>query len=662
MKKDCSLIFDIKKYLNFLSENKKKITFFVLKNGDVDFSSDVFDMLNELGCKATAVTGSAWSYYSYEGKLEGTVIINETSVDTDLLTTADFSVKINACKSKIFVSGKNYCLNNKGLNIVVFDKKTNSLCDTVTFISNNAIREEIENEELLKINQEIKFLQSEIVHLSDALNETDTRMKATICAIIKQSTTFSEYINALIAFKKYITIAISVRDTSGFVMTSVENGLLRDLGLKTNFNGKHWHPYVALVDRGNVAFEKLGEYCGELHEKVTINSTAINLSSCPYKNGDLSSIKVNNIEYSLNRRGFNICVFDSDTLKEIDRASFDFLDNPVVSSKDTKKDYTQQFNATLNNLNEKVDLIKFKTLINHYLLWSLNGDGGLSTKQTKEKVFKNLPYLNNTIRSFQHVCVLTLKKIHELCSANKINYWLCFGGLIGYVRHGACIPWDDDLDICMLREDFNKFCKVVKDDPVLKLHIYFSVTNVDFFKVYKVYLDNSPIFVDIFVYDEIKSPFDSPNNYYFNFKNALKNEAYELLKNKGINVSSRETRLEVDDPCFGDVCKIFDKYTANSVGSGKEKYLMWGVDNFAFHRVLNGHFYYDEVFPLKKVHFENIDICIPCSPDTILEKVYGDIYNFPEDIENHSHFSAKAFEMAREIEDKFDKNKSLLKK
>lgn len=54
--------------------------------------------------------------------------------------------------------------------------------------------------------------------------------------------------------------------------------------------------------------------------------------------------------------------------------------------------------------------------------------------------------------------------IQDICKKNHIRYFAEWGTLLGTIRHGGRIPWDDDVDVCMLREDYNKFRKAAKKD------------------------------------------------------------------------------------------------------------------------------------------------------------------------------------------------------
>ena len=56
-----------------------------------------------------------------------------------------------------------------------------------------------------------------------------------------------------------------------------------------------------------------------------------------------------------------------------------------------------------------------------------------------------------------------LLSLHQFCSENNINYSLAAGSLIGAVRHKGFIPWDDDIDVYLLRSDYKKLEKSLKN-------------------------------------------------------------------------------------------------------------------------------------------------------------------------------------------------------
>lgn len=54
---------------------------------------------------------------------------------------------------------------------------------------------------------------------------------------------------------------------------------------------------------------------------------------------------------------------------------------------------------------------------------------------------------------------------HQFCEAHQLRYYMLGGTMLGAVRHGGFIPWDDDIDVGMPREDFQRMAQLMREDP-----------------------------------------------------------------------------------------------------------------------------------------------------------------------------------------------------
>ena len=70
--------------------------------------------------------------------------------------------------------------------------------------------------------------------------------------------------------------------------------------------------------------------------------------------------------------------------------------------------------------------------------------------------------VSSDLRRIQQQGLLLLRQFSDFCAEHGIRYFICGGTLLGAARDGRFIPWDDDFDISMLREDYMVFLKIAE--------------------------------------------------------------------------------------------------------------------------------------------------------------------------------------------------------
>ena len=273
------------------------------------------------------------------------------------------------------------------------------------------------------------------------------------------------------------------------------------------------------------------------------------------------------------------------------------------------------------------------------------------------------------IEQVQAANLEVLKEVDRICRKHGIQYLLDAGTLIGAVRHHVFIPWDDDVDIAFLRQDYEKFIKVAKKELPKGLHLWFPSDLAEKEAFYdftpKIIYENSRkrlpnkdtayykeelnhICVDLFILDEIsENPF------------ARK---IQILLNKVIYGMAMGHRRKLDFSKYSFLQKLQVALLAG-LGSSIDMKTLIKWERKAALRQTKGKsrlLYYSNYQPdyvhmiipkegskkVLEVPFEGLMVMIPKGYDKVLKVVYGDYMALPPEEKRkptHGELEAEGF-------------------
>ena len=242
------------------------------------------------------------------------------------------------------------------------------------------------------------------------------------------------------------------------------------------------------------------------------------------------------------------------------------------------------------------------------------------------------------LRRYQLELLEILEYLDNVCRKHGIEYWLSSGTLLGAVRHGGFIPWDDDCDIEMRRDDYLKLLKILKENannnyvlqtyktdkyfvlPFAKLRNTKILINENNTELYKY----KGAFVDIFPLER--------NSYYCLKFTALLH--YVLLFKKKpafIPICIQKVLIVLFKMFFFGILYPVLRLVNKFVSDKTLLYHTYGI-GFLKKRVIK------DIYPLQEIYFENKKFYAPNNTDSYLKEIYGDYMKIPniDKIQNHS--------------------------
>jgi lipopolysaccharide cholinephosphotransferase len=223
--------------------------------------------------------------------------------------------------------------------------------------------------------------------------------------------------------------------------------------------------------------------------------------------------------------------------------------------------------------------------------------------------------------------------VDKICRKHNIPYWLDYGTLLGAVRHGGFIPWDDDVDISMMKDDYNRFLAIAPKELPEQFAIQNTNTEkyhyVPFTKVIDKYSKVTVIsknqlqqkrkyqglWIDIFPvikgdvrYLNLVEPlyvrcFHRIHHFEpFNFKVLVAYMLYPFVW-----VAKQIICLQ---GLLGDKEKIMEDFGVPETAPARQKF-------------------YSDYFPTREIQFEGVSFPAPNHTDKVLTKEYGDYMQVP---------------------------------
>lgn len=268
-----------------------------------------------------------------------------------------------------------------------------------------------------------------------------------------------------------------------------------------------------------------------------------------------------------------------------------------------------------------------------------------------------------TLREVQLAELDMLIEFDRICQAENLRYSLSSGTLLGAFRHKGFIPWDDDVDVCMPRPDYEKLAAVFNNSDVSNRYSltedsgqkalvpFLKMQDNEIFLKEKEIKEVSNLWIDIFPVDGLPAEIEKVNKIYKKSarlrKIILFGKIRKLKYYQGRHSKFVAFLIKIMVSVYGikraiknmtKLAKRYDYDTSEYVGT-----IIWSDDGLG-ERMLRR-----EYEQFTKMEFEGCDFAVMGCWDSYLHGIYGDYMQLPPEDKRVTH-DIKAFVVEKEGE------------
>jgi len=453
----------------------------------------------------------------------------------------------------------------------------------------------------------------------DAINDDVTvALVKTGNAELAHMTGISEYLDYLSSNRQKFIICVCVCNVPGLVQPEARmvQEQLSQLGLENFPVSNCHHAYSAIIDGKDVC-ESAKSDVENADAVAVINGTRF----AAHSRSTYVTIFVDKFQVPTNvpqvvERGTHFVVYDKVAATIIDHVVFDFESASFPSHR------TDAGLAVMNTAIKQVqDKLVGSIKETDSMFWAryanLRGDG----LENRLDFFRHMPSASGGLRVLQDGERALLFYFADFCALHNLQFWLIAGTALGAVRHEGFVPWDDDVDLAMLRTDYQRLIELIASDDQIMLETVYErgYPNKILLRKWGFGFLN----LDVFVFDFIPSDEASQLRY------------LDFLKEVGGDVKRYgSARHGFDRAMHEFLCEDFER-RVNPLG--KREIVAMGFDNSWDRIVASVNHRYEDVFPLSECTFEGRAFLTFHNPIVALETQYKTPFELPTSLTLNQH-------------------------